>query len=62
MYVTDKQLAQRYGVHRTTIWRWVKESGFPTPIKLSHGCTRWSGEKVEEWDRRKMDQKVESLT
>jgi prophage regulatory protein len=42
VFVSDKQLAERYGVHRTAIWRWLKNGDFPAPIKLSPGCTRWS--------------------
>lgn len=42
VFVSDKQLAKRYGVHRTTIWRWVRNGEFPPPFKISEGCTRWS--------------------
>ena len=41
IYLSDKQLAEKYGVHRTTIWRWVKQGDFPPPVKLSPGCSRW---------------------
>ncbi|HAR34795.1 MAG TPA: AlpA family transcriptional regulator [Desulfobacter sp.] len=53
VYYSDTQLAKRYETHRTTIWRWVKTSGFPKPIKLSKGCSRWDIEEVEAWERRK---------
>ena len=40
-YLSDTQVAARYGVHRTTPWRWAKtELSFPKPFVLSPGCTR----------------------
>lgn len=50
-YLSDQQLAARYGVHRTTLWRWVKsEPGFPKPVVLSLGCTRWKLSAIEGWE------------
>jgi len=52
MYVSDKQLAARYGVTRPTIWRWVRENiVFPRPVCLSPGCTRWRLAEIEAWER-----------
>jgi len=54
MYLSDKQVAQRYSVYRGTIWRWVKaDPTFPKPVELSPGCTRWRLEELEEWERAK---------
>lgn len=51
-YVTDTQLAARYGVHRTTPWRWVKtDPSFPQPVKLSPQCSRWKLSEVEAWEQ-----------
>lgn len=51
-YVSDTQLAARYGVHRTTPWRWAKtEPFFPQPVKLSRQCSRWKLSEVEAWER-----------
>lgn len=49
-YYTDKQVANRYGVSRTTPWRWVKEENFPKPRKISKGCTRWLLSDIELWE------------
>ena len=46
-YVSDSFLAERYSVHRVTIWRWVRERKFPSPIKLTAGCSRWRMADVE---------------
>lgn len=40
--LSDMQVAQRYGVSRSTIWRWAaQQQGFPSPIALSPGTSRW---------------------
>lgn len=51
-YLSDKEVADRYGVGRATPWRWVKEIGFPSPIKLSRGCSRWPLSAIENWEKR----------
>lgn len=48
-YLSDRSLAARFGVCRTTIWRWSRESDFPKPVKLG-GATRWSLAKIEAWE------------
>lgn len=51
LFLTDLYLSNRYGVTRQTIWRWSRDnSGFPKPIKLSPGCTRWKLSEVERWE------------
>ncbi len=53
-YLTDAQLAARFGVHRSTPWRWVQnDPSFPKPVSLSSGCTRWRLADIEAWEVRK---------
>lgn len=53
-FLSDTQIAQRYGVSRQTVWRWASTDGtFPTPIKLSPGCTRWNLTDLENWEAAK---------
>ncbi|MEP6356063.1 MAG: hypothetical protein ABJ081_05230 [Hyphomicrobiales bacterium] len=50
-YLSDIQVASRYGVHRSTPWRWAKsEPGFPAPVTLSSGCTRWPLSALLAWE------------
>ena len=49
-FLSDKQLAERYGVHRVTPWRWIETRNFPRPVKLTPGCTRWNLAAVERWE------------
>jgi prophage regulatory protein len=50
-YLSDKQIAHIYGVSRPTVWRWAaNDPTFPSPIKLSPGCTRWKLSAIEAWE------------
>ena len=40
-YFTDRELAERFGVGRATIWRWLSTGHLPKPVRLSVRCTRW---------------------
>jgi predicted DNA-binding transcriptional regulator AlpA len=48
-YLSDKDLAARYSIHRTTPWRWVQEGKLPKPIKLN-GSTRWKLSDIEAFE------------
>lgn len=55
-YLSDAQLAARYGVHRATIWRWTNtDPDFPQPVRLSPQCTRWKCSQVDAWEKAKAD-------
>lgn len=49
-YLSDKKVSERYEVSRATLWRWVREGQFPSPVKLSPGCTRWKLADIEAWE------------
>lgn len=53
-YLTDRDICQRFGVKsRATPWRWSARAdlGFPRPVKLTDGCTRWRLSEIEAWER-----------
>jgi len=50
MFLSVKQVAARYGICRTTIWRWTRDRGFPAPVRLSPGATRWRLSDVQAWE------------
>lgn len=53
-FLSDKQVAARYGVYRTTPWRWIKvDPTFPKPVQLTPGCTRWKLADLEAWEQAK---------
>lgn len=49
-YLSDRQLAHRYAVHPKTLWAWARRGTFPSPVKLTPGCTRWRASDVEQWE------------
>ena len=49
-YVSAAQLAERYGVHKATIWRWVKDGIIPKPIKFGAQSARFDLDEVERLD------------
>jgi prophage regulatory protein len=50
VYVADRDLAERFKTSRATIWRWVEKRGFPAPVRLSPGCSRWRMDQVRQWE------------
>lgn len=54
MFLSDQQIADRYGVSRVTIWRWRRvDPLFPQPISLSPGCVRWREADLVKWEAAK---------
>ncbi|MEC4766843.1 AlpA family phage regulatory protein [Halomonas sp. CUBES01] len=51
-YLTDRQVAERYAVHRNTIHRWARERDFPKSVKLGDNCKRWRIDDLENWEAR----------
>jgi len=49
-WLTDRDLAVRYNVHRITIWRWSREGRLPKPRKLTTQTSRWSAAEIERHD------------
>lgn len=51
MFLSDTQVAARYGVSRVSIWRWRKtDPTFPQPTTFSPGCVRWKLADLEAWE------------
>jgi prophage regulatory protein len=56
-FLSDVAVAARYAVSRPTIWRWTKaQCGFPQPIKVSSGTTRWRLEDLQRYDLARLQQ------
>ena len=53
VFLSDVQVAARYAVSRTTIWRWSKATEFPVPVRLGPGTTRWRLSELEDWERKR---------
>lgn len=48
-YLSVKQVAARYSVAVSTIWKWTKLGKFPEPRKLNN-CTRWHVDDLVSWE------------
>ena len=46
-YVSDKQLAEQFGVSRATVWNWSKTGYLPAPRKIGPNTTRWDAAEIE---------------
>ena len=51
-YLREPDLRERYGVGRTTIWRWVKTGNLPPPVRLGPNVVGWAEEKLDERDEK----------
>ena len=52
MYLRDEDVAKRFGVARSTIWRWVKQGLFPQPYRLGPSTTRWQEKDILAFEAR----------
>lgn len=49
LFLSDRQIAERFGIARQTIWRWAQAGNFPQPVKLGPCVTRWKAADVDAW-------------
>lgn len=54
-YLSVGQLAERWSVGKSTIWRWCKEGDMPLPIQIGKGATRWSIGDIEVYEQSRRD-------
>lgn len=41
-WLSDKKVAERYGIARVTVWRWAREGHLPRPKRIGPKSSRWS--------------------
>ena len=46
-------VARRYSVRPATIWAWIHQGKLPQPLRLTSGCSRWSLERLKQWEAEK---------
>jgi prophage regulatory protein len=51
-WFTVSQVANRFGVSVATVWRWVRQGNFPSPVKISERSTRWRRSDIEAHEQR----------
>lgn len=51
-FLSVVEVAKRYGVNKSTVWRWVSaDKNFPEPIKLSKGTSRWGEHQLLDYEK-----------
>ncbi len=48
-FLRVRDVVEKTGVSRRTIYRWMESGDFPRQIRLSHGIAVWQLEDVEAW-------------
>ena len=51
-WLTDREVAARYGVSRITVWRWAKAGRLPDPHKIGPNTARWNAAELDALDAR----------
>jgi len=50
-FLKDVEACERYGVARSTWWRWLAEGVIPAPVKIGPAATRWRLADLERWEQ-----------
>ena len=52
-YLTVQEVAGLFNCTVQTIWRWAREkNGFPRPVKVAAGMTRWRGSEILAFEKK----------
>lgn len=55
MYISVQDVAKRYGVTPSTIWRWRNERvDFPQPHRFGPQTLRWKIAELDAWDEQQV--------
>ena len=53
-YLSDHQVAERLGISRASVWRWLKnDPDFPRRIRMSPGTSRWKLSDLMEFEAKR---------
>jgi len=50
-YYTTRDLCERFGVHRVTIWQWRRDGNLPKPERIAH-LPVWPRKAFDAWCQR----------
>lgn len=51
-YFSDKSVAKRYDIAKSTVWLRVRQGKLPEPIKIHGNSTRWTLESLIEFEQK----------
>ena len=56
MYLRLPELTQRLGIARSTVYKLIKNDGFPKPVKITRRTSVWSEDEVQAYlDRQRTE-------
>jgi prophage regulatory protein len=48
-YIRAQELATVLAVHRSTLWRWVRDGHLPRPVQLGPNTVAWDSTQIDAW-------------
>lgn len=51
-FIRPKELARRWRVNRSTIWRWVRAGDLPAPVRINKQVVAWPMQVVRAFEER----------
>ncbi|WP_366125284.1 helix-turn-helix transcriptional regulator [Acetobacter cerevisiae] len=48
-FLTATEVTQRLKVGKSTLYRKIRNEGFPKPIQMGLRCARWSEDEIKNW-------------
>ena len=52
IWLSDKQVAERYAIKRNSVWRWARTGILPQPHKIGPNTTRWRVTELDQFDQK----------
>lgn len=49
-YLSDDDVAARFGVSTDSIRRWIRQGVFPKPVRVGKGTSRWRLSDIERYE------------
>jgi prophage regulatory protein len=47
-------VCRRIGVGKSTLYRWIEERKFPSPVRLGANSVAWDARSVDDWMRKRI--------
>ncbi len=48
-FLNQTEVQKKFGISRTTLYRWTRDGNFPKGMRLSSNMLRWKQDDVESW-------------
>ena len=55
MFLKLQDVLNRYDIQRPALWRWRKDSDFPTPITPANARPIWRLTDIENWENKNVE-------